>query len=142
MPHLGHVHLRIRDLEEGVAFYIDAFGLEVTERHGRYAFLSFGDHHHDVALQEVGPDAPSPGAGVGLYHAAVELPDLEALAALRDRLADRGVDVTPVDHGISRALYFEDPSGNGLEAYVDTRASDDEQWGGTNRPFEPSEAVR
>jgi len=110
----------------------------VTDRHGRYAFLSFGDHHHDVALQEVGPDAPPLGAGAGLYHFAAEQPDLAALAALRDRLTDRGVDVSPIDHGISRALYFEDFSGNGLEAYVDTCDADDETWAGRNRRFDPA----
>ena len=63
MPHLGHVHLRVNDVDRSVAFYTNVFELAVTERHGRYAFLSFGDHHHDVALQEVGPDAPRPGPG-------------------------------------------------------------------------------
>lgn len=140
MPHLGHVHLRVRDVDASVAFYTDVFDLAVTERHGRYAFLTFGEHHHDVALQAVPPDAPGPGRGVGLYHAAIEVPDLEALAALQERLRARDVAVSPVDHGISRALYFEDPSGNGLEAYVDTRDDPDEQWDGRNRPFEMSDA--
>lgn len=142
MPHLGHVHLRVHDLHDSIDFYTDVFDLEVTERHGRYAFLSFGDHHHDVALQEAGPDAPGPGGGVGLYHAAVELDDFESLTALNERLQERDVGVSPVDHGISRALYFEDPSGNGLEAYVDTREDPDEQWGGKNRPFRVSDVPR
>jgi catechol 2,3-dioxygenase len=142
MPHLGHVHLRVRDLDRSVAFYTDVLDLDVTEDHGRYAFLSFGDHHHDVALQAVPPDAPGPGDGVGLYHAAVELEDLEALAAVHGRLTDRGVGASPVDHGISKALYFEDPSGNGLEAYVDTRDAPDERWAGTNRPFRVSDAAQ
>ena len=127
MPHLGHVHLKVSDVDRSVAFYTDVFELAVTERHGRYAFLSFGHHHHDVALQEVGPDAPGQSAGVSLYHAAFEVADDDELAALHERVTDRGVDVSPVDHGISRALYFEDPDGNGPEAYVDTRDADDEE---------------
>ena len=63
MPHLGHVHLRVRDLDRSVQFYTAVFGLAVTERKGRYAFLSFGDHHHDVALQSVPPDAGGLTAG-------------------------------------------------------------------------------
>jgi len=141
MPHLGHVHLRVRDVDESIAFYTDVFDLDVGERHDRYAFLTFGEHHHDVALQEVAPEAPGPGHGVGLYHAAFEVPDLPALASLDWRLRDRGVEVSPVDHGISKALYFPDPSGNGLEAYVDTRETTDEAWGGKNRPFTVSDAA-
>ena len=138
MPHLGHVHLKMSDVDRSVAFYTDVFELAVTERHGRYAFLSFGHHHHDVALQEVGPDAPGPDPGVGLYHAAFEVADEDELAALHERVTDRGVDVSLVDHGISRVLYFEDPDGNGLEAYVDTRDADDEEWAGRNRRFDPA----
>ena len=88
------------------------------------------------------PDATGPGGGVGLYHAAIELDDLDALAALGDRLTDCEVAVSPVDHGISTALYFEDPSGNGLEAYVDTRDAPDDRWAGTNRPFRVSDAAQ
>jgi len=142
MPHLGHVHLRVRDLDRCVTFYTEVFGLDVTERHGRYAFLSFGETHHDVALQAVPSDRPGPGGGVGLYHAAVEIEDLEALAAVAERLGERDVGVSPVDHGISKALYFEDPSGNGLEACVDTPDRPDERWAGTNRWFRVSDAVQ
>jgi catechol 2,3-dioxygenase len=135
--HLGHVHLKVRDLDRAVAFYREVFGLDVTERRGRYAFLSWGDHHHDVALQAVGEDAPDPAPGVGLYHAAVEADSLDRLQAVYDRLRERGVEVSPVDHGISKALYFADPDGNGLELYVDTRDADDGEWGGRNRRFDP-----
>ena len=135
--HLGHVHLRVRDVDRAVAFYTDVFGLEESERIGRYAFLTFGEHHHDVALQEVGPDAPGPGGGVGLYHVAFEVDDEDELRELYERLTERGVTVSPVDHGISKALYFADPSGNGLEAYVDTRDQLTEDWDGRSARFDP-----
>ena len=80
-------------------------------------------------------------AGSGWYHAAVELDDLDAFAALAHLLTDREVAVSPVDHGISKALYFEDPAGNGLEAYVDTRDAPEDRWAGTNRPFRVSDAA-
>jgi catechol 2,3-dioxygenase len=138
VSHLGHVHLKVRDVERAVSFYTDVFDLAITERVGRYAFLSFGDHHHDVALQGVGADAPAPGPGVGLYHAAFEVESADELRAVYETLEERGVDVSPVDHRISKALYFDDPSGNGLEVYLDTRDADDEDWEGTNRRFDPS----
>jgi catechol 2,3-dioxygenase len=137
--HLGHVHLKVRDLERSLAFYQDVFALEVTEEHDRFAFLSWGDHHHDVALQAVGADAPDAGRGVGLYHAAIEVDSEAELGSVYDRLAARDVPVTPVDHGISKALYFADPAGNGLEAYVDTREEESvETWDGRNERFDPT----
>ncbi|MFQ3319165.1 MAG: catechol 2,3-dioxygenase [Natronomonas sp.] len=136
-PHLGHVHLKVRDVERALEFYTGLFGLDVTERVGSYAFLTFGDHHHDIALQGLGGDAPAAGPGVGLYHAAFELDDTDALKELYHDLEERGVAASPVDHGISKALYFDDPAGNGLEAYVDTRDTMDEDWEAMNRPFDP-----
>ena len=128
---LGHVHLRVREVDRAVEFYTGVLDLTVTERRGRYAFLSWGDRHHDVALQGVGEEAPGPGRGVGLYHAAVEVDDRAALRGVQDRLRDRGVAVSAVDHGISEALYFDDPDGNGLEVYRDTRRERDrEEWDG------------
>lgn len=147
--HLGHVHLKVRALEPAVEFYEAVLGVEVAERVGRFAFLTLGEHHHDLALQEIRtsgeaddepshPERPEPG----LYHHAWELDDDEALAAAYDRLQERGVPVSPVDHGISRALYFEDPDGNGVELYVDTRDSRDIQnWDGRNERFDPHELV-
>jgi catechol 2,3-dioxygenase len=152
---LGHVHLKVHDVDRAVEFYRDVLGLDVTERAGRFAFLSFGsealsasdnasgktgsnEKHHDLALQGVGGDAPGPNQGVGLYHAAFEVPDAEALAATYRRLRERGVSVSPVNHGISKALYFDDPDGNGLEVYLDTRERKDQwRWEGQNDPFDP-----
>ena len=137
--HLGHVHLKVRDVERALEFYRAVFDLDVAERAGRYAFLTWGEHHHDVALQGVGENAAGPGRGVGLYHAAFEVDTPGRLREVYERLRERGVAVSPVDHGISKALYFDDPAGNGLEVYVDTRDHDGEEWRGTNRRFDPAE---
>ena len=87
------------------------------------------------------PDATGPGGGAGLYHAAVELDDLDTFAAPGDRLTDRDLTVSPVDRGINTPLYVEDPSGNGLEGYVDTRDAPEDRWAGTNRPFRVSDGA-
>lgn len=69
---LGHVHLKVRDLDRAVEFYTAILDVDLTERYERFAFLTFGDRHHDLAVQAVGEDAPGPGPGVGLYHVAFE----------------------------------------------------------------------
>jgi catechol 2,3-dioxygenase len=137
---VGHVHLKVRDPERVTTFYTDVLGVEVTETQGRYRFFSWGDRHHDVAVQEVGSDAPGPSQGVGLYHAAFEVDTGEALAGIYERVQDRDVEVSSVDHGLSKALYFSDPDGNGVEVYLDTREETNRsRWKGQNDPFDPSE---
>jgi len=137
---LGHVHLKVRDVDRAIEFYTGVLGLSVAERHDRFAFLSWGEKHHDVALQGVGDGAAEPGPGVGLYHAAFEVDTGDALAATYERLRERDVDVSRVDHGISKALYFDDPDGNGVEVYLDTRAERDQRrWSGQNEYFDPLE---
>ena len=120
---LGHAHLKVRDLERSVAFYTEFLGLRLTERVGsQFAFLSGGDLHHDLALQALGTAAPgTPRHAVGLFHLAFEVPDRESFAAAYHALDAGGVPVAAVDHGISWAMYFADPDGNGLEIYWDTR---------------------
>ena len=143
---LGHAHLKVRDLERSIAFYTKMFNLTVTERVGtHYAFLSGGPAHHEIALQRVGANAPQPPAhGTGLYHVALEVPDRRALAEAYEQLRAAGIAVTPVDHCISWALYFDDPDGNGLEIYWDTR---DEKhgrtlWRGESAPLSPSQLLK
>lgn len=141
---LGHAHLKVRDLDRSVAFYTAVLGLSVTEivAH-RYAFLSGGPQHHELALQALGPNAPHPSPGTtGLYHVAFEVPDKPAFGRAYRRLAAEGVAVNLVDHFISWAMYFADPDGNGLEIYVDTRRERGGRavWRGESRPLQP-EAV-
>jgi catechol 2,3-dioxygenase len=103
---------------------------------GNFVFLSFGERHHDLALQAVGPSAPGAQPyGVGLYHFALEVPSLDALAEAYMILREAGVPVSPVDHGVSKAFYFADPDGNGLEVYVDTRHNH-ASWQGMSRPLD------
>ncbi len=121
---LGHIHLKVRDLDRALAFYRDLLGLRVTERLGDdMAFLSSGDAHHDVALQAIGAQAPAASpSSIGLYHTAFEVDSEAELKAIAARLAQGGHPPLGVDHGISRAFYTADPDGNGIEIYRDTRA--------------------
>ena len=142
---IGHAHLKVRDLDRAVAFYERFLKLRVTERVGdHYAFMTGGAFHHEIALQRVAPDAPSPPPrGTGLYHVAFEVPSKRDFAAAYMALSGAGVSVAPVDHFISWAMYFDDPDGNGLEIYCDTRAEPDGRplWRGENIPL-PLEKIR
>lgn len=123
---LGHVHLKVREMERSVEFYTTVFGLRVQERLEGFAFLNDGQVHHSVALQEVGTLAPQPHPhGVGLYHVAFEVESDEAFRDFEARLVEMGIRHQSVDHGISWASYFSDPDGNGLEVYVDRRRGPD-----------------
>ena len=135
---LGHVHLNVCDLDRSVTFYESALGLSVTDRRADVAYLSAGDRHHDLALRAVG-NASGPGSGIGVSQVAWEVRSPAALRDAHDRLRGMDVDVSPVDHGISKALYFEDPDGNEVELYLDTRAvSGRDRWDGRNREFDPA----
>lgn len=142
---LGHVHLYVRSLARSIAFYSRIFGLEEAERVDQgMAFLTSSGKHHTVALQALGESAGPPVPGrVGLYHVAFEVPDAAALEAALDRLDQEGVAWQAVDHGISWAVYFSDPDGNGLELYVDRRGAEGgrDRWGGVTRALS-REAIR
>ena len=149
---IGHAHLKVRDLARAIEFYTRFFNLELVEQVGdHYAFLTgrapVGWHgaavHHEIALQNVGPQAPSPSPiGTGLYHVAFEVPDKPAFARAYQKLVEAGVPVATVDHFISWAMYFDDPDGNGLEVYCDTRRDPGGQvlWHGQNGPL-PREEI-
>ena len=133
---IGHAHLKVRNLDRSIDFYTRFFDLKLVERvANQYAFLSGGDFHHEIALQQVGEHAPRPTSyGVGLYHVAFEVPDRQSLALAYKTLTEAGIEAGPVDHLISWAIYFDDPDGNGLEIYWDTRGEPNGQnlWQGRN----------
>lgn len=136
---LGHAHLRVRDLDRAIAFYTRFLKLELTERlGGQFAFLAGGSAHHDLALQALGAAAPKPPRfATGLHHVAFEVTDRSAFAAAFHELDGAGVPVAAVDHGISWAMYFADPDGNGLEIYWDTRRESHgaRAWDGRAEPL-------
>ena len=120
---IGHVHLKVADIERSLGFYRDVLGFEVMQRYGRDAvFLSAGGYHHHIGLntwESSGGSAPPPGT-TGLYHVAILYPTRAALAQALRRLADAGVPLNgAADHGVSEALYLDDPDGNGVELYWD-----------------------
>jgi catechol 2,3-dioxygenase len=142
---IGHVHLRVGDLERSLAFYCGVLGFEVQERWGsQAAFLSAGGYHHHIGLNtwgSLGGRPPGPGT-TGLYHAAILYPSRAALADAVTRLVRAGVPLDGAsDHGVSEAVYLRDPDGNGLELYRDRPQ---EEWprdsegrlAMTNRPFD------
>jgi len=137
---IGHAHLKVRDLQRSIDFYTRFLNLNVTEVVGNhYAFLTAGAYHHEIALQNVGSDAPHPPAnGTGLYHVSFEVPDKLSFALAYRALIDAGIPVAVVDHYISWAIYFDDPDGNGLEIYWDTRTfhGGRQLWHGENAPLE------
>jgi catechol 2,3-dioxygenase len=136
---LGHVHLKVRELARSVEFYSHLLGLHMTEQVGDFAFLSFGEAHHDLALQALGAHALAPREhSVGLYHVAFEVPDAQGLLARYDELVRMRIPFVAVDHGISFALYLSDPDGNGVEIYLDTRNRPDgaPEWQGRSRALD------
>jgi catechol 2,3-dioxygenase len=126
---IGHVHLKVSDLERAVAFYRDILGFEVTQRLGaQAAFLSAGGYHHHIGLNtwESGGGSAPPAGHTGLYHLAILYPGRRQLADALKRLLNAGVALDGAsDHGVSEALYLRDPDGNGVELYWD-RPQD--QW--------------
>jgi catechol 2,3-dioxygenase len=120
---IGHVHLKVADLDRAVAFYTGALGFEVVARMGpQAAFLSAGGYHHHIGLNtwESQGGSPPPRGTTGLYHFAIRYPDRAALAEALRRLEMAGVRLDGAsDHGVSEALYLHDPDGHGLELYWD-----------------------
>ncbi len=126
---IGHVHLKVSDLERSLAFYVGVLGFQVMSRYGTAAaFISAGGYHHHIGLntwESLGGPPPPPGT-TGLYHAAILYPSRADLADALRRLAAAGIPLTGAsDHGVSEALYLSDPDGNGLELYHDRPV---EQW--------------
>ncbi len=126
---IGHVHLKVADLERAVAFYSGVLGFEVQQRWGQSAaFLGAGGYHHHIGLntwESLGGSPPPPGS-TGLYHLAILYPTRAALADALRRLIKAGIPLDGAsDHGVSEALYLRDPDQNGVELYWDRP---EEQW--------------
>ncbi|MEM6636619.1 MAG: VOC family protein [Pseudomonadota bacterium] len=125
---IGHVHLRVSDLERSIAFYRDVIGLDVVQRYGaQAAFLSAGGYHHHIGLntwQSKGSE-PAPKRFPGLFHAAFLFPDRASLGLAVVQAMNQGVAIDgSADHGVSEAVYFDDPDGNGIELYRDRNPSE------------------
>ncbi|MEE4187997.1 MAG: VOC family protein [Roseobacter sp.] len=122
-PSVGHVHLRVADLDRAVTFYSDVLGFEEQARFGdKAAFLGAGGYHHHIGLNtwdSLGA-TPPPAGHTGLYHSAFLYPDRKSLGAVIKRVLAAGHELTgAADHGVSEAVYLSDPDGNGVELYRD-----------------------
>lgn len=125
---IGHVHLKVADLERALAFYAGVLGFELTQRYGsQAAFVAAGGYHHHIGLNtwESKDSSPPPRGTTGLYHTAILYPTRAALADALRRLIEAKVPVDGAnDHGVSQALYLRDPDGNGVELYWDRDEAD------------------
>lgn len=126
---IGHVHLKVADLERSLAFYCGVLGFELMQRMGNQAaFISAGGYHHHIALntwESRGGSPPPPGT-TGLYHVAIRYPDRRNLADALRRLVEADISLDGVaDHGVSESLYLRDPDDNGVELYRDRSQ---EEW--------------
>ncbi|MER2196593.1 VOC family protein [Methylobacterium brachiatum] len=135
---IGHVHLKVADLDRALGFYCGVLGLGLTQRYGeRAAFVAAGGYHHHIGLntwESLGGSPPAPGT-TGLYHLALLYPTRAALADALRRVEAAGIPLDGAsDHGVSEALYLRDPDGNGVELYRDRPEGD---W-----PRDPDGALR
>jgi catechol 2,3-dioxygenase len=126
---IGHVHLKVADLQRALDFYVGVLGFELTQRYGaQAAFISAGGYHHHIGLntwESLGGSPPPPKA-TGLYHVAILYPTRAQLADALRRLLAAGIELDgAADHGVSEAIYLRDPDGNGVELYRDRPK---EQW--------------
>jgi catechol 2,3-dioxygenase len=126
---IGHVHLKVADIDRALGFYRDVLGFEITTRYGTQAvFLSAGGYHHHIGLNtwESQGGSPPPPNATGLYHVAILYPTRALLADALRRVLAAGISLDgAADHGVSEALYLRDPDGNGVELYWDRPR---EQW--------------
>jgi catechol 2,3-dioxygenase len=126
---IGHVHLKVADIDRSLAFWRDVLGFELQQRMGdQAAFISAGGYHHHLGLNtwESKGGAPPPRGSTGLYHVAIRYPDRKSLGDALRRVLDAGIPVDGAsDHGVSEAIYLRDPDDNGVELYRDRP---EEEW--------------
>lgn len=125
---IGHIHLKVSDLERALGFYRDVLGFAVTQRYGaQAAFLSAGGYHHHIGLntwESAGGSPPAPGT-TGLFHTAILYPTRAQLADALRRVLEAGISIDgAADHGVSLAIYLRDPDDNGVELYWDRPESE------------------
>jgi catechol 2,3-dioxygenase len=142
---IGHIHLKVADLDRALAFYRDVLGFEVTQRIGNAAaFLSAGGYHHHIGLntwESRDGSAPAPGT-TGLYHLAILYPTRAELADALRRLIRAHIPLEgAADHGVSQALYLRDPDGNGVELYWDRPRPNGRAHARANSPWSPSRSI-
>ena len=120
---IGHVHLKVSDLDRALDFYVGVLGFELQHRYGEEAaFISAGGYHHHIGLNtwDSKGGSPPPRNTTGLYHTAIRYPDRKTLADALRRVLDAGIPVSGAsDHGVSEAIYLRDPDDNGVEFYRD-----------------------
>jgi catechol 2,3-dioxygenase len=120
---IGHVHLRVADLDRALGFYCGVLGFALTQRYGpQAAFVGAGGYHHHIGLNTWGSrgGSPPPPGSTGLFHVAIRYPDRRSLADALARLDAAGIPLDgAADHGVSEALYLRDPDDNGVELYGD-----------------------
>lgn len=119
---IGHVHLKVSNLERALDFYVGVLGFELVMRFGEQAaFVSAGGYHHHIGLntRESKDAPPPPPHTTGLYHVAILYPTRADLAQIAKRLIDAGIQIGAAHHGVSEAIYLSDPDGNGIELYRD-----------------------
>ena len=143
---IGHVHLKVADLDRALDCYVGVLGFELMQRFGdQAAFVAAGGYHHHLGLNtwESKGGAPPPRGTTGLYHVAIRYPDRKTLGDALRRVLDAGVRVDgATDHGVSEAIYLRDPDGNGIELYRDRpreewpRPSDGNGVAMFNAPFD------
>jgi len=125
---IGHVHLKVANLDRALAFYCGVLGFELKQRMGNQAaFISAGGYHHHIGLNtwESAGGLPPPPGTTGLYHVAIRYPDRATLADALRRLRHAGIELDgAADHGVSEALYLRDPDQNGVELYRDRPQAD------------------
>lgn len=126
---IGHIHLKVADLDRALSFYCDLLGFELTTTYGEQAaFISAGGYHHHIGLNTWHSKnaSPPPDRSTGLFHTAILYPSRKDLAVIFKRLHEAGYPITGAsDHGVSEAIYLDDPDGNGVELYCDRP---EEEW--------------